>query len=215
MIRVIEGAGRSVKVPVAQVNQSGFTLPTQGVGQPPPALVQQGDFVAYWPIYSSTDKTFGIVSVGNLAAGNSSSTSTTAGPAAAYLAALVALFTTKANFLGVSESQFRLGETYDVNSQLNQATVNTKDDVWVDCAALVAAKEVGALVTIEGVADTTFVSGNYNVKLVPTKVNFFTDTYGTGTGSTPVVATYAVGTLIERAPAGATSVKVRLKSQMV
>ena len=214
MIRVSESAGRAVKVPVAQVDQTGFTLPTQGANTPPPALIQQGDFLAYWPISSTTDKTFGVVSVANLAAGTSTSTSTVAatGQGLAYAAAIVALFTTKANFLGVSETQFRLGETYDGNSQLNQATANTKDDIWVSCVALPTTQEVGAYVTIDGTGGGS--TGAWTATLLPQQVSFTSDKPGSA-GSAAVVVGLACGRLVERAPVGATSVKIRLLSQLV
>lgn len=217
--KVIASTGHSVKLPVATVNQTYVTLPTLTAGLPPPALIQVGDFVAYFPISSTTDKTFGVVSVASLAAGTSSSTNTATGPSAAYAAALALLFTTYeaspgAYLAGVSESQFRLGETYDLNSQLGQATVNIGDIVEADCDALLAAKEVGAYVTLDGVETAASTSGAYAVTLTPQKVSFFYDKLGSVQAGTACTATYAVGQLVERAPVGATKVKIKLISHL-
>lgn len=229
MARSYQDSGRPIKVPVAQVNQSGgFTLPTQAAGGPQPAYIQVGDFLAYFP-YAAADKDFGAVCVRYMAAGASTSTNTSTGPGAAYTAALAALFTTLktagGGFLGMSESQFRAGETSDLTGQLNYVTANVGGaDVEADCVALAAAKEVGCYVTLDGLLYSVDgyltgstkpegTSGAYTGYFHRNRVSFFTDG-AAGTGSTAVTSTYAIGQLIERAPIGATKVKIRLISQI-
>ena len=112
----------------------------------------------------------------------------------------------------MSETQFRLGETYDGASQLNQATVNTQDDVWCDCVALPAAQEIGAYVTIDGTGGGS--SGAWTATLLPQQVSFTSDKPASA-GSAAVVVGLACGRLVERAAAGATRVKIRLLSQLV
>ena len=80
-----ESAGRAIKVPVATVAQTGFTIPSQSAGLPPPILIQVGDMVAYWGISGTTAGTFGAVALANLSAATASTT------ALAYAAAINAL----------------------------------------------------------------------------------------------------------------------------
>ena len=199
-----ESAGRAIKVPVATVAQTGFTIPSQSAGLPPPILIQVGDMVAYWGISGTTAGTFGAVALANLSAATASTT------ALAYAAAINALMTTNANFMGVSEEQYRLNETMDANSILNNITVNTKDDYWMPCVALPAAREVGAYVCPDGTVTGT--ASPYSATLLNQQVSFTSDKPASA-GNTAVTSTLATGVLIERAASGATQVKIRLKSQ--